>query len=126
MRIGWMINRFHTDNLAGQLMIVTVNMLDKVQLRTGRPDNQNFLRTFQRFSHFVIKMIVFRSTAGTNSAAFIRTPLVVQMLMRLCRAHDAGLNIIRADMHNMCFAVINPYNCVIMGHKIPLFRMDLR
>jgi hypothetical protein len=115
LTIGGVVNAFNTDNLVAQLRIVRVNVFDQAELGTCRANDQDFLCAAQGDYNFVVEVLVFRGSAHTHDAAF-----VVQMLMWVGRANDGGFDIVRADMHDMCFGVINPYNGVIVGHDFPL------
>jgi hypothetical protein len=59
----------------------------------------------------VVVVLVFRPLARTQ-----RTCAGVQVLMRLGRMNDRFFNIIRSNVHDMRFRVIEPDNSVKMGH----------
>ena len=48
---------------------------------------------------------------GTDGAA-----VGMQVLVRMGRMHDRGLDIVRADVHDMGFGVVEPDGGVEMGH----------
>jgi hypothetical protein len=50
---------------------------------------------------------------------------VVQVLVRMLGLDDGFLHIIRADVHDMGFAMVNPDDSVIVGHGESLFEVNM-
>ena len=100
------------------LPIMAVNVLDQVELGVGRTDDQDFLRAFQRLGYGVVEVLVFRAAAGAYGAALVIAAFVVQLVMTLGGTQDGRFDIIRADVHDVGFGVIDPYNGVIVRHGV--------
>ncbi len=80
-----------------------MDVLDQLQLRLGRADDQDFLRAGQHRGGAMVVIPVFRGPSAAR-----RPGVYMQVLVRSGRMNDRFLNIVRPDQHDMGLGVIDP------------------
>ena len=100
-------------------MVVSMNMLDQFELGLAGTDDQNLGGAFYGFHDLMIVMLVLGLTTAADRAA-----LAVEIAVWRGRAHHGFLNIIRADVHDMGFIVIEPDDCMVVRHNFPFWDVN--
>jgi len=106
-----MIHRFDTYHALSYRRRVRLKVFEELELGGGRSNDQDFTRIFDRIRDGLIVGVVLRYVARTYDAVF-----VVQVLMLGPRMYDTLFCVVRVELDNIRFAVVDPYDTVIMAH----------
>jgi hypothetical protein len=100
-----------------------MDVFDQVQFGLGRADHQNLLRTFQGVHDGVKVVLVHGLSSRTHVAAF-----GVQVGVWLGGVDPGGLDVVGRNVHDMGFRMVQPDDCVKVGHEslCCLIRAQLR
>jgi len=111
LAVAGVIHGFDTDHPFHDIVVVRMDMLDQFELGLPGADNQDFRGAAQGFHDLVIVVLVFGLTAAADRAA-----LALQVAGRAGRLDHRFLDIIRADVHDACFVMVEPDDGVIVRH----------
>src|SRR4030065_985350 len=111
LAVAGVIHGFDTNHPFHDIVVVRMDMLDQFELGLPGPDNQDFRGAAQGIHDLVIVVLVFGLTTAAD-----RAPLALQVAGRVGRLDHRFLNVIRADVHDACFVVVEPDDRMVMGH----------
>ena len=111
LRIAGMVDGLDTDHPVHDFVIVRMDMLDQLELGVPGADDQDFRSAAHGFHDFMVVLLVFGLAAAADRAA-----LALQVTRRIGRMDHRFLDVVRADVHDAGFVVIEPDDGVVMGH----------
>jgi hypothetical protein len=95
------------------MVVVFVDVLHQLQLGLARTDHEDLLGAAEQLDDLVEIMGILPQMAGAD-----RTALVVEVRMTVGGMCGELLHVILRDVHDMGVDVIEPDNCVVMGHRV--------
>ena len=108
---GGVIHRFDAHHARGYGRGVCLEVLEEFELGGRRADDQDLARVPDRVGDSLIVRVILWSFAGADNAVF-----VVQVLMFRLRMDDTCFRVVRVELDDMRFAVIDPHDAVIVAH----------
>ena len=119
--VGGVVHRFDANNARRDCGCVGLEMLEELELGGGWTDDQYFTSIFDCVGDCLVVRVILRRPSRANSAM-----LVVQVLMFRLWMDDACFGIVRIELDDMRFAVVDPYDKVIVAHRLLLPRNGWR
>jgi hypothetical protein len=111
LAIGGVIHRFDAYHAPGYRRRVRLKVFEELELGGGRPNDQDFASILDCVRDGLIVRMILRYFARAYDAVF-----VVQVLMLGFRMDDTRFRVVWVELDNMCFAVVYPYDTVIVAH----------
>ena len=88
-----------------------MDVLDQFELGLAGADNQDFLGAGEGFHDLMVVLLVFGLAAAADGAA-----LAVQVALPAWPGHHRFFNVVRADVHDVGFVVVEPDDCMVVRH----------
>ena len=111
--VGGVVHRFDANNARRDCGRVCLEMLEELELGGGWADDQDFASIFDCVGDCLVVRVMLRRPARANNAMF-----VMQVLMLRLRMDDTCFGIVRVELDDMRFAVVDPYDKVIVAHCV--------
>jgi len=115
--VGGVVHRFDANNARRDCGRVYLEMLEELELGGGWAHDQDFTGIFDCVGHCLVVRVILRRPARANNAMF-----VMQVLMLRLRMDNTCFGIVRVELDDMRFAVVDPYDKVIVAHCVLLPR----
>ena len=115
--VGGVVHRFDANNARRDCGHVCLEMLEKLELGVGWADDQDFTGICHCVGDCLVVRVILRRPARANNAMF-----VMQVLMLRLRMDNTCFGIVRVELDDMRFAVVDPYDKVIVAHCVLLPR----
>jgi hypothetical protein len=106
--VGGVIHRFDAHDARRDCRIVCLQVLEQLELGSGRTDNQDFVGILDRVGDRLVVRVILRQVARSDSALFVMQVLVLRL-----RMDDACFGIIGVELDDVRFAVVDPDDKVI-------------
>jgi len=110
--VVWIVDRLHPDDTIDRIRMIPRNMRGEIHLRPRRPSDKDCLRVGDRFDNSFEKIL----EHGDIDIACLEAIAVNAAHGMMRENHDVvrGVDI---DMENLCIAVVDPHERIIMaGH----------
>ena len=111
LTVGGVIHGFDTYHAPGYRRRVRLKVFEELKLGGGRPNDQDFTGILDCVRDGLIVRMILRYVARAYDAVF-----VMQVLMLGFRMNDTRFCVARVEFDNMRFAVVYPYDTVIVAH----------
>ena len=111
--VGGVIHRFDAHDARRKRWGVGMQVPEQLELGAGRTDDQDFTGILDRVSDSLVVHMILRGLARTDSAV-----LVVQVFVLGLRMDYACFGVVRVELDDMRFAVIDPDDTVKVAHCV--------